>query len=243
MELEALQKKRKKMLLINLIYFIGLLLIGVSLFLTGAGRWIWVPAAAAVVFYLLLARPVKVNFERELRETILRRRVLSRLDEARYDRSEGISASHLTDAGFVNVINEKAYLSCEHICGKSGGMTVEMADVTFPIRENGLNKVFSGCLIHITAPGKDYAPLRVYGGNLDESSGSVTTRERELIKSLGSYIPGSLSLYREGQTLDVLLRGRFIGFPVNPLGEVRESTLQSDPLPELKTALELAALG
>ena len=243
MELEALQKKRKKMLLINLIYFIGLLLIGVSLFLTGAGRWIWVPAAAAVVFYLLLARPAKVNFERELRETILRRRVLSRLEEAKYDRSEGISASCLTDAGFVNSINEAAYLSREHIRGRNGDMDVEMADVTFPIRENGLNKMFSDCMIHITAPGKNYTPLRVYGGKPDESSGPVTTAERELIKSLGSYIPGSLSLYREGQVLDILLRGRFIGFPINPLGEVRESTLQSDPLPELKTALELAALG
>ena len=241
MELEVFRKKRKNVLLLNLVYFIVLLIIGVFLFLTGAGRWIWIPAAAAVAFYLVSARPARAAYERELREAILKHSVLRELDEAVYDRSSGIDPEYLVRAGFVSAINDSAFLSREHIRGKSRKLQVEMADVTFPFRENGLNKMFNGCLIHITTPGKEYTPLSIFRGETREDT-ELTPREEKLIDRLGSFIPGSLYLHREGGTLDVLLRGRFIGFTINPLEEVTEAVFRSDPLPELKTALELASL-
>lgn len=239
MELDVLRKKRIRMLLLNLGYFLVLLVLGIFLFLTGAGRWIYLPAAAAIVFYILLVRPVKKNYENDLRTAILQHSVLDRLQEAAYGRKEGVPASYLTDAGFINAIDPKSFLSREHITGNAGGLRVEMADVVFPFREGGYNKMFNGCLIHIVNPGADYPELMVRGGDFSALSPG---REKKLIEKLGSYIPGSLSLHRAGDTLDVLLRGRFIGFPINPLGEVRESTLKSDPLPEFQTALELARL-
>ncbi len=240
MELSVLRKKRIHMLLLNLGYFLVLLMIGIFLFLTGAGRWIYLPALAAVVFYLLVARPVKKNYENELRGAILQHSVLEKLQDASYERKSGISPEVLTNAGFINVIAPNGYLSRELITGTAGDLRVELADVVFPFREGGLNKMFNGCLIHIVNPGAQYQPLEIRGGSIPPS---LSGRERKLVTKLGSYIPGSLSLCRSGETLDVLLRGRFIGFPINPLGEVNESTLQSDPLPEFGTALELAKLN
>ena len=240
MELAVLRKKRIRMLLLNLAYFLVLLVIGIFLFLTGAGRWIYLPAAAAIVFYLLLVRPVRKNYENDLRTAILQHSVLDRLQEASYQRKEGLPSSYLIDAGFINVIDPRSYLSRERISGNAGRQQVEMADVVFPFRENGLNKMFNGCLIHIVNPGADYPELMVRGGDFSALSPG---REKKLIEKLGSYIPGSLSLHRAGDTLSILLRGRFIGFPINPLGEVNESTLNSDPLPEFGTALELARLN
>jgi len=38
----------------------------------------------------------------------------------------------------------------------------------------------------------------------------------------------------------VILRGRFLGFKINPLMDVTENTLSKDPLPELGQILKLA---
>ena len=162
---------------------------------------------------------------------------MKHLDESLYTPKGGIKPGYITDAGFVNVITEQGFLSRELIEGESGDIQVEIADVTFPIRENGLNKMFSGCMMHLTVPGANMELLDVKAGDV---SHIAPGRERNLVTKLGEFIPGSLYLHREGEKLDILLRGRFVGFQINPLGEVHESTLTSDPLPELGTALKLA---
>ena len=39
--------------------------------------------------------------------------------------------------------------------------------------------------------------------------------------------------------MEILVRGRFLGFRINPLMQLTESTLNASPLPELKPLLEL----
>ena len=43
-------------------------------------------------------------------------------------------------------------------------------------------------------------------------------------------------------TLPLLLRGRFLGFRINPLMRINEATLGVNPFPELAQALRLARL-
>lgn len=64
----------------------------------------------------------------------------------------------------------------------------------------------------------------------------------ELVESLGELIPGSLYLKAGGETLTLLLRGRFLGFRVNPLVQISEQTLGANPFPELRQAMQLARL-
>lgn len=236
-ETRLLQKRRVKMILTNLLYFAVMLAVSLVMFLKGAGQLIYVLVLALLLFYIFAARPMMKGFENDLRRAILSHSVMARLDNAVYDPKGGISSEYLVKAGFVNVINPQGFLSRELIRGKKGKADVEIADVTFPFHENGLNKMFSGCFIHIVNPGADYGVLDVKAGDV-RSIGSE--RERKIARKLGEFIPGSLYLHREGEELSVLLRGRFVGFQINPLGEVHESTLMSDPLSELEQALELA---
>ena len=236
-EVKALQTRRVRMILTNLLYFIALLIIALIMFFKNAGQWIYVPVAALVIFYIFIDRPMLKGFEQDLRATILAHGVMKRLSDAVYAPKSGIESEYIVDAGFINVITTNGFLSRELITGRCGNISVKMADVTFPIRENGLNKMFSGCLIHLENPGAAFETLDVKAGDLSHIPDG---RERKLISKLGEFIPGSLYLHREKDTVDVLLRGRFIGFQINPLGEVHESTLMSDPLPELKQALLLA---
>ncbi len=234
-----LQKRRVRIILINLVYFIGLLAVALVMFFMNAGQWIYLPVAALVIFYLFVDRPMLKGFEQDLRAAILAQGTLKILDDWSYLPKEGISSSYIIKAGFINVIAENSFLSRELIRGKKGSISIEMADVTFPIHEAGLNRMFSGCLIHMTVPGADAAVLDVKAG---DTSHLNTGKEKRLADKLGEFIPGSLYLHREGDQIDILMRGRFIGFQLNPLMEVHESTLNSDPLKELKTALELAGL-
>ena len=236
-ETAALQKRRVKMILTNLAYFTALLIIALIMFFMNAGQWIYISIAAVLIFYIFVDRPMLKGFEQDLRAAILKHGVMKRLDESLYTPKGGIKPGYITDAGFVNVITEQGFLSRELIEGRSGDIHVEIADVTFPIRENGFNKMFSGCMMHLTVPDANMELLDVKSGDV---SHIAPGRERNLVTKLGEFIPGSLYLHREGEKLDILLRGRFVGFQINPLGEVHESTLTSDPLPELGTALKLA---
>ena len=235
-ELKALQKQRVIILLTNIAYFTAMLIVGLVMMFKNAGQWIYLPVAALVLFYLFVDRPMLSRFKQAIRTAILRHGTLECLDSWSYEPKSGLKPDIIADAGFINVIQSNSFLSRELIRGSKGQARVEIADVTFPIHEGGFNKMFSGCLIHITVPGADMEELDVRAG---DTSHLAAGREKKLINKLGEFIPGSLYLHRKGEHMDVLLRGRFVGFQINPLGEIHESTLNSDPLPELKTALQL----
>ena len=236
-ELKELKAQRVRILLTNIAYFTALLIVSLFMLFKNAGQWIYLPVAALVVFYIFIDRPMLKGFEQSLRAAILKYGVFNNLDEWSYEPKKGLSPDIIKDAGFINVIKSSSFLSRELIRGNKGKIQVEIADVTFPIYEGGFNKMFSGCLMHITVPGAKMEEMDVRAGDVSQLKPG---REKKLAAKLGEFIPGSLYLHRKGENLDVLLRGRFVGFQVNPLSEVRESTLGSDPLPELKTVLMLA---
>lgn len=112
----------------------------------------------------------------------------------------------------------KAFLSRELVTACKGGFRLKMADVTFPVRKDGLNAMFNGMLLHITGDSATFPELRLTSGETD-----VPPAARALLEQL----PGEYSLRAGRQGLYLLLRGRFIGFPVNPLLHITEKTLEA----------------
>ena len=67
-------------------------------------------------------------------------------------------------------------------------------------------------------------------------------KQRALLEEISGFIPGNFYLKTEGETAEVLLRGRFLGFRINPLLPVSEQILRTSPLPELELLLRLVRL-
>lgn len=235
--LEPLRRRRAGILLLNLGYFLGLLAVGALVFLKGAG-----PAAAYVLVcaavYLLAVRPVTQRYTAALREVLLEHTVCRGMEEFRHTHREGISAQVIQASGLLADNSVKAFVSREHITGRSGDMELELADVAFPIVEEGRNSMFNGACIWLHRPGAAFPDITVRQGELEGLR--LPRPQRELLEELGSLIPGSLYLQGAGETLTVLLRGRFLGFPVNPLMPVTEKALTANPFPELERVMDLA---
>lgn len=238
--LRMLKQKRVKMMLLNLAYFLTLLALGTLIFLKGLGGVAYLLVAACVTAYLLVVRPVSKHYTSAVREAVLRYGVCGDLADICYEPKGGVTAKQVQASGLVPASTNKSFVSREHLTGRSGNLLVELADVTYPIVENGLNTMFSGAFVQLNWRGANFAPVTVIAGDL---SGSQLPRaQMELLREMGSLIPGSLYLRAEGNTLTVLLRGRFLGFRVNPLMAIQEKTLESNVFPELKQAVQLARL-
>lgn len=234
--MQTLKRQRVRMMLLNLAYFLALLALGTLIFLKGMGGVAYLLAAACVAVYLLAIRPVSRRYTAAVREAILRYTVCGELTDFRYAPKEGVAAELVRASGLAGT--PKTFMSREHVTGRSGTMEVEMAGVTFPVVEDGLNAMFSGAFLRLTWLGADFAPVTVRAGDLDE----LPKAQRELAEELGSLIPGSLYLRAEGETLTVLLRGRFVGIRINPLMDISEKTLGANVFPELKQTIQLARL-
>ena len=59
-------------------------------------------------------------------------------------------------------------------------------------------------------------------------------------RALLEQLPGEYSLRTGRQGLYLLLRGRFIGFPVNPLLHITEKAMEAALLPEAACGMRLA---
>lgn len=238
---QALKRQRIRMLLVNLAYFIVLLLLGALLFLknAAAGTTGYLLAAACLAGYLLLVRPMSRRYAGAVREAILRHAVCAGLTDFNYRPKDGAAAETVRACGLVPA-SADAFVSRERVTGSCGTMAVEMADVTFPVIEDGRNAMFSGAFAQLVWPGARFAPITVRAG---ETRGlSLPGQQMELLEKLGELIPGSLYLKAGGETLTVLLRGRFLGFRVNPLMQISEQTLGANPFPELGQVIRLARL-
>ncbi len=238
---ETLKRNRLGILLLNLAYFAGLLVLGFLIFLRGLwGPGVFLAVAVCVALYLLVVRPAGRRYIRSLRAAILRGTVCASMTEVEYDPKGGVPREMTQESGLVPASTDRAFLSREHIRGKAGGVEVEMADTTFPIVENRLNAMFNGCFLRLTCPGGNFEPLTVRAGDL--SGLKLPAAQLRCLESIGELIPGSLYLHMEGERLDILLRGRFLGFPINPLTPVTQQLLTNNPLPELDGALRLVQL-
>lgn len=238
---QALRRQRMRMMLVNLVYFIVLLLLGVLLFLknAAAGTAGYLLAAACLAGYFLLVRPMSRRYVNAVREAILRYAVCAELTGLEYRPKSGVAAEAVRACGLVPA-SADAFVSREHVAGNCGTMAVEMADVTFPIIEDGRNAMFSGAFVRLTWPGANFAPVTVRAGETRDLS--LPGQQMELVEKLGELIPGSLYLKTGSETLTLLLRGRFLGFRVNPLMQISEQTLRVNPFPELGQAVLLARL-
>lgn len=238
--LAALRRRHTGVLLLNLLYFLALLALGILFFLKGfGGMAAYVLAALCVVGYLFLVRPMQKRYVSAVREAILRHTVCAGLDGLTYQPKGGVTAEDVQAAELFSIIRSNAFISREHITGQAGPVRVELADVTFPIVENGLNAMFSGAFVELTWPGTVLPEMTV---RANETGTTLPKQQMALVQELGELIPGSLYLQSGGEKLTLLLRGRFLGFPVNPLLPVSRRILQANPFPELEQALRLVRL-
>lgn len=238
---QVLKRQRVQMMLVNLSYFMVLLFLGVLLFLTDAAKGVmgYLLAAVCLTGYFLVVRPMSKRYINAVRETVLRYSVCSALSNFQHQVKSGIAKEAVRACGLITA-SADTFLSREHITGNCAAMAVEMADVTFPIIEDGRNAMFNGVFVQISWPGTEFVPVTVKAGELGELN--LPKQQMELLKALGELIPGSLYLKAEGATLTLLLRGRFLSFHVNPLIQINEKTLGANPFPELEQAIKLARL-
>lgn len=236
--IEALKKRRVRALIVCIVYFLVLLAVGGLIFLKDASYGPQM-AAFCVALYLLLVRPVLKRYTQQLRKGVLETTIGAELREMTYDAKEGLSLRELEQTGLTPV-PLPSHLSRELVTGRSGGFRVKLADVTFPILSRGKNEMFSGCGVLLEHDDRTFATVRVEAGSL--VSGDVDGEVGKLLVELDSFIPGCLYINAEENRLSVILRGRFLGYRINPLMDVSERTLSADPLPELKKILELARM-
>ena len=224
-----LKKARLTVLLANLIYFLAVLALGFLIFVKGRGGLLYGLVAAALAAYLALIRPLTVRYKRTAREGLLRENVCRGMSDFTYLPKAGFTAQEFQEAGLMAGDTGKAFLSRELVTTCKGGFRLKMADVTFPVRKDGLNAMFNGMLLHITGDSATFPELRLTSGETD-----VPPAARALLEQL----PGEYSLRTGRQGL--YLRGRFIGFPVNPLLHITEKAMEAALLPEAACGMRLA---
>ena len=238
--LATLRRKRTGVFLLNLVYFLALLGLGTLLFLRGQTAAVYILVAACVVLYLLVVRPVTKRYVAQVRSEILAHTVGALLEGYTYEPKSGVTARQVQDTGLVPTSSPKSFFSREHITGHQGPIQVEVADVTFPIREGNMNAMFSGCYLRLNWPGASLPALTIRQRVGDDQD--LPFKQRALLEEISGFIPGNFYLKTEGETAEVLLRGRFLGFRINPLLPVSEQILRTSPLPELELLLRLVRL-
>ena len=227
-----LKKARLTVLLANLIYFLAVLALGFLIFVKGRGGLLYGLVAAALAAYLALIRPLTARYKRTARESLLRENVCRGMSDFTYLPKAGFTAREFQEAGLMAGDTGKAFLSRELVTARKGSFRLKMADVTFPVRKDGLNAMFNGLLLHITSDSAAFPELR----RTSDDETDVPPAARALLEQL----PGEYSLRTGSQGLYLLLRGRFIGFPVNPLLHITEKTMETALLPEAAYGMRLA---
>ena len=236
--IKNLSRKRLIMMAANLLYFLALLIAGVALFLVGIGPMGYMVAGILLAVYLLLVRPLNRRYIGCVRGAILTYAVCACLDQFEYSPKDGVDQAAVLSGGLGCSGSGRAFLSRELVRGQMGDIQVELADVTFPVVENGLNAMLSGCYIRITYPGIQFVPLWIEGEEMPE----LPKQEKKLIKQIGSMAANGLFLCIKGDRLELILRGRFLGYRINPLMPITERSITYNPLPELGWALQLVRL-
>lgn len=232
-----LRKKRLMVLLANLLYFLAVLALGFLIFVKGQGGLLYGLVAAALIAYLALVRPLTARYKRSAREALLRENVCRGMKDFTYAPKEGFTAAEFQSAGLMPGDAGKAFLSRERVTARHGTLKLEMADVTFPVKVNGLNAMFNGMLLRITSEGAEFPQLRLDGENWGTAPvGPEARAALDEMKARG----GQFLLQAGEYTMYLLARDCFIGFPVNPLLNITEKTMQAELLPEVRCAIHAA---
>ena len=171
-------------MLLNLAYFLALLALGTLIFLKGMGGAAYLAAAVCVAVYLLAVRPVSRRYTAAVREAVLRYGVCGDLTDICYEPKCGVTAEQVRAGGLMPASTRRSFMSREHLTGRSGTLSVELADVTYPIVENGLNAMFSGAFVQLSWPGAAFTPVTVTAGALDALK--LPKAQLELLREMGS---------------------------------------------------------
>ena len=238
--LSDLKKRRLLLLMTNLAYFVLLLVLGYLILIRGYGGAWYAAAGVIIVAYVLIIRPITVSYKKSVRRAILQYGVCRELTGMTYKPKSGFTVEEFQASELVNTVSDKAFLSREKVIGHKGGFRIAMADVTFPIRENGRNAMSSGLYLTITGNNVIFPKLTVRAGQFDDLQ--INGAAASLLQEMASFIPGNLYIQTQTDAIHLFFRGRFVCFPVNPLININEKTLQSNPLPELQQSIKLAQI-
>lgn len=236
--LSELKKRRTILLLANIIYFLILLILGLFILVRGR-RGIWyVAVAVTLLAYIFLIRPMISRYRQAIRREIIKNGVCREMEKTTYDPKAGFTVEEFRASGLVNTVSDKAFLSREKVSGRMGRLQFVMADVTFPIRENGRNAMSNGLYLKVTGENAEFPILTVRAGQTDNLQ--IQEKAASLLKEMTSFIPGNLYIQSQPHELHLFFRGRFVCFHVNPLMNITDNTLKTNPLPELQQSLQLA---
>ena len=232
-----LKKTRLTVLSVNLVYFLAVLALGFLIFVKDLGGWMYGLVAAALVLYFAVVRPTTARYKRAVREALLRENVCRGCKDFTYDPKKGFTSQEFGAAGLMPGDAGKAFLSRELVTARQGSWRLRMADVTFPVKVDGLNAMFSGMLLEICSEDREFPELRLDGENWYTEPVNADARQAlDDLKARG----GQLLLQSRGRTLYLLVRGSFLGFPVTPLLNVTEKTMVAELLPEVRGALRVS---
>lgn len=232
-----LRKKRLMVLLANLLYFLAVLVLGFLIFVKGQGGLLYGLVAAILITYLALVRPITARYKRFVREILLRENVCKGMKDFTYAPKEGFTAAEFQSSGLMPGDVGKAFLSREKVTARNDTLKLEMADVTFPVKVNGLNAMFNGMLLRITSEDAEFPPLRLDEENWETAM--VPSEARKVLNQMKAR-EGQFILQVRAHTMYLLTRGCFIGFPVNPLLNITEKTMQTELLPEVRCGIHVA---
>lgn len=196
-------------------------------------------AAVLVALYFALLRPAGRRYCAGVVTTTLANTVGARLSGFTYAPKGGLDAGAVADAGLPDTQADRAFRSWHYITGRQGGLGVELADVSFAIRDKGLNAMFSGCCVRIRGEGIRALGVLSQAGRVPEGT-PLPGWQNTLLEEINRVRPTSLYLKVGEGTVSALLRYRFLGFKASPMLPVTDQTLSADPLPELEGLLKLA---
>lgn len=236
--IRVLSRQRIRMILLELSYFILLLVIGVLVFLNNlSGIYMWVLIAGVLGGYIFMVRPINRRYLSRVREHLLLDVVCAELKGTAYEPKSGVSRQLLESSGLFP-IRDYPLGAHEHIIGRYGSMELEMSDVTFPITFNGRNDMFNGVYLHLVWPGAAFPELTVRSSITE--AGEPTVAVQKQLEELESFIPGNFFARTEGDSLHCMFRGRLLGISLNPLMAVTPNTMSANIFPELKQVVCLA---
>lgn len=202
-------------------------------------------AVLAVVLVLVVAYRAmlglnRAHWEAELKRQLLIYGICKDFDSVDYTPRKGLDVQIFRNAGFLDIPMPKSdWFSVELTRAQAGALTAQMADVSFPLVP-GSKKVdqrLTGCLIHMELPGANYENVTVRPGDKPEE---VFPKQHLLLTELGKETEQGCYLRAHGDSLDVLLPGRILGFHPQKEKVLTEQSLSRNDFPEVHIAYVLA---
>lgn len=237
----SLRAQRKKAAYRNLLISLAALVIGILLaaFLWDSlGLLCAVPVLLVIIVYRLALGVSKAKLECAYKRVLLEESICKDWDTVTYAPRRGVDPVVFRKSGFFPHVEGKDLFRVESVSGQAGAIRAELCDVDFPLGTESQDKRrFTGCFLHLTCPDAQLPTIRVCG-DTPESTG-LHAKALMLVRELFARSEGGVYLSAHGDTLDILLGGRIIGFRPDMSQVPDEEMLKENPFPEVSTAVNL----